>query len=210
MIPVTDEHDNDNLHHRRLPFYSLEGTHYSYCYKLGQLTAERIKKRISEELDDLQSLFDFIKTDDGSKYMNCYTATIQDKVPWYYDEMKGLSDGSGVPLERILVLNYKNELKAAEDLSTKKEEDDQGRSSCSTVLINRLHNDEQLLYVAHNEDESVSTWNTSYILRATIRSSSYAVGKERETRKSPNEQFIAFGYAGQVPGKFLDRRVLHK
>ena len=196
------KNNNDGHQYQRITFYAIEGTHYDCSYKLGQLIAKQIRERIKKELKDLQPLFNFIKTDDGSKYFNSYTTTIQNELPWYYDELKGLSDGSEVSLEQILVLNYKNELKAAHDLTKKKEDDEQGRTSCSTVFINRFDNDdEQLLYIAHNEDEADSNWNTSYILQATIKSSVYKIGERNEQRESPNERFIAFGYAGQLAGR---------
>ncbi|CAF4006096.1 unnamed protein product [Rotaria sordida] len=196
------ETNNNNYNHQdqRIPFYSIEGTHYECSFKLGQLIAQRIRERIKKESNDLQPLFNFIKTDVGSKYFNSYTATIQDEYPWYYDELKGLSDGSEVSLEQILVLNYKNELKAAKDIYDEQEKDERGRSSCSTVLINRLDNYEQLLSIAHNEDEADSNWNTSYILKATVRSSVYKINGKEELRESPNERFIALGYAGQLAG----------
>ncbi|CAF1262014.1 unnamed protein product [Rotaria sordida] len=196
------ETNNNNYNHQdqRIPFYSIEGTHYECSFKLGQLIAQRIRERIKKESNDLQPLFNFIKTDVGSKYFNSYTATIQDEYPWYYDELKGLSDGSEVSLKQILVLNYKNELKAANDIYEEQEKDERGRSSCSTVLINRLDNYEQLLFIAHNEDEADSNWNTSYILQATVRSSVYRINGKEELRESPNERFIALGYAGQLAG----------
>jgi hypothetical protein len=201
MSSETKNKNYNHHHHQRIPVYSLEGTHYECSFKLGQLMTQQIQERIKKELNDLQPLFDLIKTDEGSKYFNSYTTTIQNEFPWYYDELKGLSDGSEVSLEQILVLNYKNELKAAQDINKKKESDERGRSSCSTVFINRFDNDEQLLFIAHNEDEADSNWNTSYILQATIKSSVYRIDGKNERRESPNERFIAFGYAGQVVGK---------
>ena len=188
--------------HKRLPIYNLEGTHYEYSVKLGQLTKERIEKRIQKDSKDLEPLFEFIKTDEGLKYFNAYTKTIQNELPWYYDELKGLSDGSGTALNKILVLNYKNELKAAHELHKKKEENEQGRTSCSTVCINRLDNGEHLLYIAHNEDEADANWNTSFILQANIKSTLYRINGSKEEKASPTERFIAFAYAGQVVGKF--------
>ena len=200
---MSSKAESNNFTHdsQRIPFYSMEGTHYEYTFKLGQLIAQQIRERIGKDSKDLQPLFSFIKTEDGSKYLNAYTATIQNEFPWYYDELKGLSDGSEVPLEQILVFNYKNELKAAHDLHDNEESDEEGRTSCSTVLINRLDNDEQLLSISHNEDETDSNWNTSYILQATIKSSTYRIDGGQERRESPNERFIAFMYAGQVAGK---------
>ncbi|CAF5095779.1 unnamed protein product [Rotaria sp. Silwood1] len=81
---------------------------------------------------------------------------MQNEYLWYHDELKGLSDGSEVSLEQILVLNYKNELKAANDIHDEEEQNEQRRSSYSSALINRLDNDEQLLSIVHNEDEADS------------------------------------------------------
>ena len=194
---------NDNPDaHKRLPIYNLEGTHYEYSVKLGQLIKDRLAERLKKESKDLKPLFEFIKTDEGLKYFNAYTTTIQKEYPWYYDELKGLSDGTGEALNKILVLNYKNELKAAHDSYQKKDTDEQSRSGCSTVCLNRLNNDEHLLYIAHNEDESDANWNTSFILQANIKSSVYRIDGSDEQKTSPNERFIAFTYAGQLAGKY--------
>lgn len=192
---------DDSGEHKRLPIYNLEGTHYEYSFKLGQLIKERIEKRMKKESKDLEPLFEFIKTDEGLKYFNAYTKTIQDELPWYYDELRGITDGSGAAFNKILVLNYKNELKAAHELHKKKEEDEQGRSSCSTVCINRLNNAEHLLYIAHNEDEADANWDTSFILQANIKSSLYRIDGNKEETASPSERLIAFGYAGQLVGR---------
>ncbi|CAF5011991.1 unnamed protein product [Rotaria sp. Silwood1] len=77
---------------------------------------------------------------------------MQNEYLWYYDELKGLSDGSEVSLEQILVLNYKNELKAANDIHDEEEQNEQRRSSYSSALINRLDNDEQLLSIEEQRE----------------------------------------------------------
>lgn len=78
-----------------------------------------VSQRIRKESKDLDPLFEFIKIDQGLKYFNAYTTTIQKEYP-YYDELKGLNDGTEEALNKILVLNFENELKAAHDLSKNK------------------------------------------------------------------------------------------
>jgi hypothetical protein len=170
--------------------------------------AKQIKERIKKKLKDLQQLFDFIKTDEGSKlYFNSYTINIQNEIPWYYDALEGFSDGSKVSLEQILILNYKSELKAALDINKKKESGECRRTSCSTVFINHLDHDEQLLFIAYNENEADSNWNTSYILQACLPYQIYrnrlvsSVENEEQLDRILKMQLTAYGFCLNV-GRF--------
>jgi len=188
----------------RIPLYRVKGTHYECAYTIGNLTREAIRHRIADDLTSLAKLFAFIQTEYGLLLHRDFIETIRLLYPWYWDEICGLADGSQVPLEQILVLNFLNETKTAYELLEEKQKLNQidgqilnetGEKGCTTVLLNRQ--DTNIFSLLHNEDHATALYLTGYLVEADIQSSEYDDGK----RQSPNEKFLAYCYAGAIPGK---------
>jgi hypothetical protein len=97
----------------RIPFYSVEGTHYECAHHIGVLTRNAIRQRIDIDLSEFSVLFDFVQTDYGRKMHEDFIVKIRSIYPWYWDEFIGLANGSEIPLEQILVLNFLNETRTA-------------------------------------------------------------------------------------------------
>jgi hypothetical protein len=183
----------------RIPLYRVKGTHYECAHAIGALTREAIRHRIADDLDDLSKLFLFIQTECGRRLHRDFTEIIRLLYPWYWDEICGLADGSEIPLEQILVLNFLNETQTAYHLLEEKKKltsiNETGEKGCTTVLLNRQ--DTNTFSLLHNEDHATALYLTGYLVEADIQSSEYDQGK----RQSPNERFIAYCYAGAIPGK---------
>jgi hypothetical protein len=188
----------------RIPLYRVKGTHYECAHAIGMLTREAIRHRIADDLAYLSSLFAFIQTDYGHKLHRGFIETVCLLFPWYWDEIRGLADGSEIPLEQLLVLNFLNETRTAYRLLEEKKkflekdqqlENETGEKGCTTVLINRK--DTNTFSLLHNEDQSTALYNCGYLVEADIQSSKY----DNDKRESPNEKFIAYCYAGAIPGK---------
>jgi len=188
----------------RIPLYRVKGTHYECAHTIGTLTSEAIRHRIGDDLTSLAKLFAFIHTEYGLRLHQDFIETIRLLYPWYWDEICGLADGSQVPLEQILVLNFLNETKTAYELLEEKQKLNQidgqilnetGEKGCTTVLLNRQ--DTNIFSLLHNEDHATALYLTGYLVEADIQSSEYDDGK----RQSPNEKFLAYCYAGAIPGK---------
>lgn len=179
-----------------IPFYHVEGTHYECSLKIGSICRDLILKRIEVDRDYLTPLFEFVRTEEGRKLHQGFVDAIKTTFPWYWDEIRGLVDGCGVSLDEILVLNFENETKTAHQFSLPAEsrDDEPGAKGCSTVLINRL--DTNTLSIVHNEDNTAGLYDTGYLIEAKIHSSTFDNG----TRQSPEEHFIAYCYAGVIPG----------
>ncbi|UJR13728.1 hypothetical protein I4U23_000738 [Adineta vaga] len=180
----------------RIQLHRVKGTHYECAHHIGQLTRESIRQRIANDLAYLSTLFTFILTEYGQKLHRDFIERIRSLYPWYWDEIRGLADGSQVPLEQILVLNFLNETRTAYRLleEQKQIENETGEQGCTTVLINRK--DTNTLSLLHNEDHSSALYMTGYLIEADIQSSKY----DNDQRESPNEKFIAYCYAGVIPG----------
>ncbi|CAF1014516.1 unnamed protein product [Adineta ricciae] len=180
----------------RIPLHRVQGTHYEYSYQLGQLTRESIRQRIANDFAYLSSLFHFIQTEYGQKLHRGFIETTRSIYPWYWDEIRGLADGSQVPLEQIVILNFLNETRTVYRLldEKKKLENETGEQGCTTVLINRK--DTKTLSLLHNEDHSSALYMTGCLVEADIQSSKY----DNDQRDSPKEKFVAYCYAGSIPG----------
>ncbi|CAF0980377.1 unnamed protein product [Rotaria sp. Silwood1] len=182
-----------------IPLYRVQGTHYECGRTIGDLCRERILRRIANDLALLTPLFDFAQTEQGRELYHGFTEAIHLNFPWYWDELCGLADGSGVPLEQLLVLNFEKETRMTfhllEETKTcdKHIEDEYEAHDCTTVLINRP--DTHTVEILHNEDSSSALYDTAYLIEADIKSVAY----NNHERQSSNEKFIAFCYAGVIP-----------
>lgn len=182
----------------RIPLYRVKGTHYECGHTIGRLTGESIRHRIADDFASLSCLLKFIQTEYGLRLHRDFIEITRSLYPWYWDEICGLSDGSEVPLEQILVLNFLNETKTTYELLEEKENsieiNETGEKGCTSVLLNRQ--DTNTFSLLHNEDHATALYQTGYLIEADIQSSEYEGGK----RRSPNEKFIAYCYAGNIPG----------
>jgi len=188
----------------RIRLHRVRGTHYECGRQIGQLTRDAILQRIHGDYKCLSPLFDFVTTDEGRQLHDEFVEMIRRRFPWYWDEIRGLAEGSEIPLEQILVLNFYNETQTAYHLSKENKStfdhsekqifNETGEKGCTTVLLNRQ--DTNVFALLHNEDHATSLFHSAYLLEADIQSSEY----DNETRYSPREKFIAYCYAGSIPG----------
>jgi len=188
----------------RIPLYRVKGTHYECAHAIGVLTREAIRHRIDIDHTSLSDLFTFIQTEYGLQLHRDFIEKIRLLYPWYWDEICGLADGSEFPLEQILVLNFLNETQTAYELLIENQKlvqtneqitNETGEKGCTTILLNRQ--DTNTFSLLHNEDHATALYLNGYLVEADIQSSKYDDGK----RQSPNEKFVAFCYAGAIPGK---------
>ena len=93
----------------RIPLYRVQGTHYECGHQIGSITREAIRHRIADDFAYFSTLFSFVQTEYGLKLHRDFISAIRSLYPWYWDEIRGLADGSEIPLEQLLVLNFLNE-----------------------------------------------------------------------------------------------------
>ena len=191
----------------RIRLHRVQGTHYECGRMMGHRTRDAIRERIHGDYACLSPLFDFVATNEGRQLHAEFVEITRSRFPWYWDEIRGLAEGAQVPLAQILVLNFYNETQTAYHLLKEKNAssdqfnticfNETGEKGCTTVLLNRQ--DTNVFSLLHNEDHATSLFHSGYLLEADIQSSEYDNG----TRFSPREKFIAYCYAGSIPGKFF-------
>jgi hypothetical protein len=205
VVAAIDKHKTA-MSTTRIPLHRVQGTHYQCAYSVGCQTRQAIQKRIEDDFACLSRLFAFASTEYGRQFHQNFIDIIRGRYPWYWDEIRGLADGCELPLEQILVLNFINETQTEHDRCEEKQRtssnidrtsiDEIGERGCTTVLINRR--DTNTFSLLHNEDHAQALFVTGYLVEADIQSSAYDNGQ----RHSPQEKFLAFCYAGGIPGKF--------
>jgi hypothetical protein len=72
------------------------------------------KYRIKQYLDELNgfvtNILPFIQSDFGKEVMNGYASSIKASFPWYFDELKGISDGCEIDFDWVKLKNRINNL----------------------------------------------------------------------------------------------------
>ena len=93
----------------------VEGTAYEMGFQHGSLLKKNVQEMVRYLLDvkskDLQMEWNGIKFLSPKKLIAGIQATQKKFIPqWYSDELRGLADGSGVPLEDVAACNFIPEL----------------------------------------------------------------------------------------------------
>jgi hypothetical protein len=67
------------------------------------------KHRIKQYLNELNGFYTdilpFIQSDFGKQVMNGYASLIKSSYPWYFDELKGISEGCEIDFEWVNIYN---------------------------------------------------------------------------------------------------------
>ena len=196
----------------RVPLYPCvtqlhtRGTFYDVGYNVGLNFSQRIKLFFAESDNIQDKLLPFYDTQAGRDYYEESLRVAQDCYPHYVREVRGISDGAGLPFEHVFMANVSKEVynvlfkerksnekgiqdqrqnKVVQDIQRRPEsapfQEDFG---CSDVFLNRPG----YQYVVHNEDCDPMIKPYGYLLSADI---------EEDGRK---EQFTSFCYPGFLPG----------
>ena len=73
---------------------------------MGNLVGLHIKKFIKNYNDFNNEISPFISTDEGKQILDKYRDVILKHFPWYFAELKGISDGSQVELNTVNIKTY--------------------------------------------------------------------------------------------------------
>jgi len=162
-----------------LPQANISGTHYGVGFAIGKTFATRIQQFAQTYSNLLQVLIPYSQTSEGQSAVDAYLAYNAEIYPQYYDEIRGYSDGSGVPLWIMVLLNFEDELSFLADPMQTKE-------ACTDL---HMRSSTQYMF-AHNEDNLVDIKPYAYIVHAHIIDKKY----------NSDHQFSAYYYPGNLPG----------
>ncbi|CAF1103708.1 unnamed protein product [Brachionus calyciflorus] len=173
------------------PYFKCHGTHYECGFAIGKEFEYRIKEYLKEFKEFEEYLLPAINSNDGKILLDTFLTTTNKKYPWYVEEMKGIADGSSLPFDHILALNFRVELLHVTKNKTEaliiEEEELEKLMECSDFSLNT--NEKKL--ILHNEDCASSVYTTGYFVACEII-------PQREDY--PHEDFTCFCYPGHLPG----------
>lgn len=175
------------------PIYTVNGTHYEIGYQVGKLGASRINDFI-DNFPDIGEMRTFILTAGATDFRDLvnYNMAI---YPSYFDELQGLSEGSGAEYTDILLLSFKHEIKTL--INNENTYNSHNHNShkhltqtpeCSDILLNNETND-NFRGFGHNEDGWNGTLSTGFFVNATYSNTSGKV-----------TSYFAFQYPGIIIG----------
>lgn len=159
-------------------FEESEGcsTNRALGYAIGRQYKDKIAARIKSLGPQLEKAIAFTSTEEGDSAYNSLVNVSALRYPQYWEEIKGIIEGSEIPAKLIILLNFRQELSILAEAGGKKS----GVDDCSDVMVKE--GDPSLAFLGHNEDNTHDTVNTSYFVQATINGRSWT----------------AFTYAGEL------------
>ncbi|XP_055343765.1 beta-alanyl-dopamine/carcinine hydrolase-like [Paramacrobiotus metropolitanus] len=163
-----------------LPLINVRGTNYQVGFETGRLMREHIQAFYASFAPMHHKFLPFIRTDKGRRIFDGYLNAVRDVVPQYLEEIRGISDGSGVPFEQVFCMHIRSEI------SLILRQGHYETPACSTVFVNRPEAE----IVGHNEDNDPEMKARSYMVSAEILAENGTL----------LEKFTAFSYPGCLPG----------
>ncbi len=128
-----------------LPFIRVKGTNHEIGKQIGEYFQKRIAQAF-EECKEVNNLIDFDRK--HPKRLDSVESLAHKHFPHYMDEIKGISEGSGLDYRQILVANFRHVPFKDDTLE-----------SCSTIIFKN----EDKIILTHNEDYESIMGKYSYL-----------------------------------------------
>lgn len=173
----------------QLPIIITAGTHYDVAYTIGHQFSQQIRKFCSNFPEMKSVLLPYYDCREGRDVFDGFLRSCTAVFPQYVEEIRGMSLGSGVPFEKLFLLNCLNEMVILGKDTTKFEDKVAG---CTTIYINQP----DLKILAHNEDYSPYMQAYAYMAALKIDDASVAKNAVQETQ----EYITSYCYPGFLPG----------
>jgi predicted choloylglycine hydrolase len=153
--------------------HNLSGSHRDVGLAIGKTFAQQIRKTLAGNTILQKTFLPFHRTAEGKRKYQELVQLHEPRFPDYLSELRGISEGAGVPFEELFLVNMRGGYRgyAAESA-------DSGCSTCSLLTPDNA-------MFAHNEDGSPIYQDRMYLVRLEI------MGKPA---------FTALCYPGFLPG----------
>ncbi|XP_029648422.1 uncharacterized protein LOC115222216 [Octopus sinensis] len=178
----------EKLQNNQIPLLFSAGTHYDVSYTIGGQFSKQITSFCAQFPELKSSLLPYYNCHEGRSVYEGFLASCNAAFPQYVEEIKGMSDGSGVAFENLFLLNCLNEMLILSKKSTNLDD----TRGCTSVFINRP----DLKILAHNEDYSPRMEAYVYIACCKIDDNFVKKNVVQEDR----EYITAYCYPGFLPG----------
>jgi len=202
------------------PIFEVEAdSYYDLGFAIGQRFAENIHETLIRQAD-LAATIEYIVSFDSVYFYGNLLAKAEEIYPGFVDEIRGMSDGSGVDFEVLMRLNMFGDIIALYYGIAEKTGIDIPESllGCSTVSYN--YNGNQ--YLAHNEDGFAASHDLLSVIKVHMQDKPdfinlYYPGLLCGVAPSLNDEGLAFsgnyiqsasGVPDGVPHLFIFRALL--
>ncbi len=168
---------------RTFPVLEVTGSYYDIGFQIGKHFANNIKSVMKKRASWLEELYSVYKTPEGRDYTEKLKEALKDNFPEYLEEIRGMSDGSGIEFNTMWLMSIKSELASFE----------KEPPGCSTIY----YKDEQNNWLFQNEDGHAAYKDDMFVLKAHPPS---------------GVSYISFVYPGIITGVgpgFNDRGICH-
>eukprot|EP01084_Bolivina_argentea_P213748 362935_1 len=145
------------------PIYHASGTYYEVGYQIGEQAKDRILHFI-DIYPDMPTLRQYISTSNGNNEFSNLISYNHALYEYYFDELRGISDGSGANYTDILLINFEYELDALMQMSNFSISTRFAMDSCSDLYV---FNEGIFVGHAHNEDDWNGSLSTAYFTNST-------------------------------------------
>ncbi|XP_076936297.1 uncharacterized protein LOC143603375 [Bidens hawaiensis] len=152
---------------------------YQFGLSIGNHFSKLITSRLSTDSIFNNQLLPFAQTTHAHSLLQSLSNNNSTKFPSYWNEMRGIADGSGVPFLHIMILNFRKEILPFIP-KPKKVEDEETIDDCSDILVVS----DTMAVAVHNEDANVALVGHTYLIKATM---------------SNGLCYTAYTYAGELP-----------
>ncbi len=156
-----------------MKLFTFHGSHFEVGLAIGKTFRQKIRKTLADNVELQDTFLPFHGTSEGKRKYQELIQLHDSRFPQYLSELKGISEGAGVPFEQLFLVNMRGEYRRyAEPRS------DSGCSTCSLLT------DDSAVF-GHNEDGLPIYNDQMYLVRVKI------AGKPA---------FTALCYPGFLPG----------
>ena len=161
---------------RQLPYVQVYGSHREMGRQMGEAFRDQIKNGVNSTRKMLADAYEHLQlTWDGAQIQSRkYIPFAEERYPQYVEEMKGISEGSGVSMDDITCLN------AMEAMTM----DALHLTKCTSMAVNQQCTANGHVLVTHNEDWLPDDEPDVYIVSA---------------RPNDEPPFLAMTYGGLLP-----------
>ena len=173
----------------QLPVFFTSGTHYEVGYAIGNQFSKQINTFCANFSLMKTTLLSYYDSPEGRGIFEGFLRTCSEEFPQYVEEIQGMSHGSGIPFEKLFLLNCLNEMIILGHDPKKFEDKVVG---CTAVFINQP----DLKILAHNEDHTPQMQTYTYIVSCKIDDTAVTKKVIQESR----EYITAYCYPGFLPG----------
>jgi len=142
------------MSYKRLPLIQLSGSNYEMGYQHGQQCKDKIKTLSKSLLVLAQKRLPGLTYEKALSLAKKFEPFIEEYAPHLIDEMKGIAEGTGLPLEEIYYLNARTEFSFRP-------------TGCTTFALAKSRTADGAVMLGHNVDTAANMESQLVMLHMT-------------------------------------------